>query len=100
MLLRRLFAFLLGGISTSDCLGKLFEVERYDSGDAFTLWSVDHDCGNFSGYPSEYPAHLTKDCNTTLGCCCNFGYTFDTITGKCETLYDENSKGNCMSAGN
>jgi len=72
------------------CLGKLFEVERYDNGDAFAYWSEERDCAYFNGYPHS---NDTMDCTTTLGCCCNYRTTFNTLSGKCEELYDEKSKG-------
>ena len=67
----------IGGIG---CLaGNPFEVERYDTGDAFE-WSGDKNCSDFNGY---FRGENTKDCNTTLECCCLFSHTFDTLTGRC-----------------
>lgn len=71
--------------------GKLFTVERYDNGDAFVYWSDDKNCKQLGGYPAD-SIHPNPDCNTTLGCCCEYGDTFYTISGKCERLQDENSK--------
>ena len=71
--------------------GKEFAVERYDNGDAFVHWSDDKGCGHFGGYPAD-SIRPNADCNTTLGCCCEYGDTFYTFSGNCERLQDENSK--------
>lgn len=68
---------------------RAFEVERYDSGDAFSR-STEKDCAHFNGYSRAGTS--TPDCNTTLGCCCQFGDTFYTVNSSCESLYDENSE--------
>lgn len=67
-------------ISIIGCLEQSFEVERYDTGDAF-YWPGNKNCADFNGY---FRAGInTTDCITTLRCCYLYGYTFDTLTGNC-----------------
>ena len=74
-----LILLLAGAIGRTGCSGNRFEVERYDTGDAFES-SGNKNCSHFKGY---YRGTSTIDCNTTLECCCEFGQTFDTLSSKC-----------------